>query len=58
LFSIKEELVKLILGVLLDSMFPLNDLLLVIFLQIFAKGDIKLLDILELLSILNRLRQL
>jgi hypothetical protein len=57
LFSIEQEFVELIFSVLFNSVLPLNDLLLVILLQVFAEGDIKLLDILELFSILDRLRE-
>ena len=40
LFSIEEVFVELVLGVLLNSMLPLNNLLFVVLSQIFAEGDV------------------
>lgn len=53
----KGENVELVLRVGFNSFFPKLDLLSVVLLQVVAKRRIKLLDILELLSVLNRLRE-
>jgi hypothetical protein len=58
LFSIEQEFVELFFSVLLNTLLPLRDFLLVVFLQVFAEGDVKFLNIFELFSILNRLGKL
>jgi len=53
LLSIKKELVELLISMSLNSLLPMDDLLLVVLLQVLAKRNVKLLDIFELLSVLD-----
>lgn len=53
--SVEKELLELIFSVLFNSTFPGSDLLLIVILEVLAKGAVQLLDVLVFFSILDRL---
>ena len=55
LFSVEEELVKLVLGGLLNSFFPELNLCEVIILKVLAEGGVEFLNILEFFTVLDGL---
>ena len=58
LLSEEEVLVELLFRVSLDTLLPVGYLLLVVLPQVLAEREVELLDIFELLSVLDRLREL
>jgi len=56
LFLVKKRLIELVLGISFNTFLPNLNLLLIILFEIVAKRMVKLLDILVLFTILNRLR--